>query len=301
MGRRRADRSRPLFQLAPPRHVRVGDLRRQWSRAPRMRPRRQDELPRARGGLPLSAARRDPPRRERRTRGIGDRRLPVRQRRPRCKRNGTRGLTGSRVPPPLRELAAFAGRSDETLSEKVGAAGNRISRRDALYGLLRREQAIVASGASSSRSEVSRILDFAQAAYGDLVGILVGRDDRLLDSAWDGEWSLRDVMRHAIAVELRYAAQVEYSARRAETDPIGIPAGLLPCDRLSPPEPEFAHSRDGAVVDLLELLGNARAGGDVRLAKVPDSAFARPSLWGTMNLDVRMRLHPIAAHRHHLA
>jgi len=200
------------------------------------------------------------------------------------------------VPPPLRELAAVARYGDEALAEKVGAAGYRISRRETLYGLLRREQAIVASDQASSRSEVSRILDFAQAAYGDLVGILVGRDDRLLDSARDGEWSLRDVMRHAIAVELRYAAQIEYSTTRAETDPIGIPPGLLPCDRLSPPEPEFAHSREGAVVDLLELLGKARAGGDVRLARVPDSALARPSLWGTMNLDVRMRLHQIAAH-----
>jgi len=90
--------------------------------------------------------------------------------------------------------------------------------------------------------------------------------------------------------------QVEYSAARAESDPIGIPPGLLPCDRLSPPEPEFAHSRDGAVVDLLDLLGKARAGSDVRLAKVPDSALARPSLWGAMNLDVRMRLHQTAAH-----
>ena len=182
------------------------------------------------------------------------------------------------MPPPLRELAAVARYGDEALAEKVGAAGYRISRRETLYGLLRREQAIVVSAESSPRTEVSRILDFAQAAYGDLVGILVGRDDRLLDSARDGEWSLRDVMRHAIAVELRYAAQIEYSTTRAETDPIGIPPGLLPCDRLSPPEPEFAHSRDGAVVDLLELLGNARAGGDVRLAKVPDSAFARPSV-----------------------
>ena len=200
------------------------------------------------------------------------------------------------MPLPLRELAAFARLRDEALAEKIGAAGTRISRHDALYGLLRREQAIVASGASSSRSEVSRILDFAQAAYGDLVGILVGRDDRLLDSAQDGEWTLRDVMRHAIAVELRYAAQVEYSATRAESDPVGIPPGLLPCDRRSPPEPEFAHSRDGGILKLLELLGAARAGTDARLAKVPGSALTRPSLWGTMNLDVRMRLHQIAAH-----
>jgi hypothetical protein len=103
-------------------------------------------------------------------------------------------------------------------------------------------------------------------------------------------------MRHAIAVELRYAAQVEYSAMRADSDPVAIPPRFLPCDRLSPPEPEFAHSRDGVILDLLELLGKARAGSDVRLAMVPDSALARPSVWGTMRVDVRMRLHQIAAH-----
>ena len=166
----------------------------------------------------------------------------------------------------------------------------------ALYGLLRREQAIFATGQSQPRSEVSRILDFAQAAYGDVVGVLVGRDDGLLDTLRDGDWSLRDVVRHAIAVELRYGAQVEYSATRAETEPVGIRPDLLPCDRLSPPEPDFADSRDGGVLELLDLLGRARAITDLRLAKVPDSTLTRPSLWGTTPLDVRMRLHQIAAH-----
>ncbi|TMC74554.1 MAG: hypothetical protein E6J15_09010 [Chloroflexi bacterium] len=200
------------------------------------------------------------------------------------------------MPPPLRELAAVARLDDEALSQKVGVAGNRISRRDALYGLLRREQGMFATGESRPRSEVSRILDFAQAAYGDLVGLLVGREDSLLDTGRDGDWSLRDLLRHAIAVELRYAAQVEYSATRAESDPVEIRPGLLPCDRLSPPEPEFAGSRDGGIPDVLELLGKARAGSDVRLANVPDTALTRPSLWGTARIDVRMRLHQIAAH-----
>lgn len=199
------------------------------------------------------------------------------------------------MPPPLRELGAVARLGDGALVEKVGPAGKRTSRRDALYGLLRGEQAIFASS-QPLRSEVLRILDFAQAAYGDLVGLLVGRDDRLLDTGRDGDWSLRDVLRHAIAVELRYAAQVEYSATRTESDPVEIRPDRLPCDRLSPPEPEFAGSRDGAVLELLELLGTARAGTDARLAKVPDSALSRPSLWGTTRFDVRMRLHQIAAH-----
>ena len=194
------------------------------------------------------------------------------------------------MPPPLGEIAAVARLDDEALGHDA-----RGSRRDVLYGLLRREQAIAASGASP-RSEVSRILDFAQAAYGDVVGVLVGRDDKLLDIARDGEWTLRDVLRHAMAVELRYAAQVDYSATRSDGDPVQIPPALLPCDRLSPPEPAFAASRTGKVLELLQLLGEARASSDARLAKVPDSALARPSMWGAQLLDVRIRLHQVAVH-----
>src|SRR5437764_474690 len=194
------------------------------------------------------------------------------------------------MPPPLDALAAIVQRDDGAL-----AADERSSRRDALYRLLRREQAIAAS-AQPARSEVARILDFAQAAHGDVVGVLIGRDDRLLDSARDGEWSLRDVMRHAIAVELRYAAQVDYSASRADADPIQIPPALLPCDRLSPPESEFGLSPSGGVLELLRLLGNARTSTDARLARLPDAVLGRPSLWGKQQIDVRMRLHQIAAH-----
>ena len=187
------------------------------------------------------------------------------------------------MPPPLDHLAAIA----------VGDTNS--SRRDTLYGLLRREQALAASD-QPSRSEVSRILDFAHAAHGDLVGALVGRDDRLLESARDAEWTLRDVLRHAISVELRYAAQVDYSATRAENEPIEIPPALLPCDRLSPPEPEYQASRTSGVIELLELVGKARASTDARLANVPDSALVRPSQWGKRLIDVRTRLHQIAVH-----
>lgn len=188
------------------------------------------------------------------------------------------------MPPPLAVLAAIA--LGDTTS----------SRRDALYGLLRREQSIAAGGISHPRPEVSRILDFAQAAYGDLVGVLVGRDDDLLDDGRDGDWTLRDVLRHAMAVEIRYAAQVSYSATRGESDPVAIPAGLLPCDRLSPPEPDFAGARAGGIREVLELLGKARAATDARLAGVSDSDLARPSQWGAQPIDVRMRLHQIAVH-----
>lgn len=199
------------------------------------------------------------------------------------------------MPPPLHHMAAVVRLTGESLAQPVPIGDTRSSRRDDLYGLLRREQAILTSG-QPVRSEVSRILDLAQAAYGDVVGVLVGRDDGLLDDLHDRDWSLRDVLRHAIAVELRYAAQIEYSAIRAESDPVAIRPDLLPCDRLSPPEPDFAHSRDGGVVDLLELLGRARATSDARLANIPDAALPRPSLWGTVRTNVRMRLHQMAVH-----
>lgn len=165
-----------------------------------------------------------------------------------------------------------------------------------LYDLLRHEQALAAAAQPPGRTEVQRILDLAQAAYGELAAVLVGRPDDLLDGTSDGEWTLRDVVRHAIAVELRYAAQVEYSATRGEHEPLGIPADRLPCDRLSPPEPDFARTRVAGINEVVELLGVVRRATDDRLAAIPDSALDRPSLWGTWRMTVRLRLHQIAAH-----
>jgi hypothetical protein len=103
-------------------------------------------------------------------------------------------------------------------------------------------------------------------------------------------------MRHAIAVELRYAAQVDYSATRTDEDPVEIRPDLLPCDRLSPPDPQFARSRGGGMLKLVELLGKARLLSEARLATVSDSALMRPSLWGSLRVDVGTRLHQMAAH-----
>ena len=187
------------------------------------------------------------------------------------------------MPPPLAALAALARLEGRAVEEHV------------LYELLRREQGVAASE-RPDRSATARILDFAQAAYGDLVGLLCGRDDEVLETARDGEWTLRDILRHAIAVELRYAAQVEYSASRSDDDPIPIRPELLPCDRLSPPEPEYASSRTGGISELLSLLGKARERTDTRLGAIPDAALPRPSVWGTRQVDVRTRVQQIGAH-----
>lgn len=200
------------------------------------------------------------------------------------------------MPPPLDALAAIARFSDGALTDRVDVGDGKASRQFVLYDLLRHEQALAAQFQPAARSEVARILDLVQMAYGDLVGLLVGRADDLLASARDGEWSLRDLLRHAIAVELRYAAQVEWATTRREEDPLAIPDARLPCDRLSPPEPDFADSRAAGGARMLELLGEARARTDRLLGAVSDAVLARPSMWGQLQMPVRMRLHQSAAH-----
>lgn len=200
------------------------------------------------------------------------------------------------MPPPLAALTRIARWSDGDLAGQAEFGGGRKAPATfVLYDLLRHEQAL-AAGAQPVRIEAARIQDLAQAAYGELVGVLIGRDDGLLETARDGEWTLRDLLRHAIAVELRYAAQVEYAAGRTESDPLAIPDSRLPCDRLSPPDDGFGESRTGGIARVLELLGEARALTDRRLADVDDTALERPSVWGKMQMTVRMRLHQTAAH-----
>jgi hypothetical protein len=199
------------------------------------------------------------------------------------------------VPPPLAALARIARRVDADLQRDVTVGSERSTLQFFLYDLLRREQALGA-GAQPPRPETARILDFARAAYGDLAAALIGRDDAVLESARDGEWTLRDILRHAIAVEIRYAAQVLWSAGRRDDEPVAIPASRLPCDRLSPPEDEFGGSRTAGIMPILELLGAARDRTDAQLASLAEDSLVRPALWGTYPMDVRRRLHQIAVH-----
>lgn len=201
------------------------------------------------------------------------------------------------MPAPFDVLVHVADLPDASLSRRVDLAdGTGPSIQFVLYDCLRREQALLSGSEPHGRSEIARILDLVQMAYGEVVGLLVGRNDELLETARDGEWSLRDLLRHAIAVELRYAAQVEWASTRSDHDPLAIPEPRLPCDRLSPPEPEFAESRTGGMTRVLEFLGVARARSDERLDRIPDAALTRPTLWGTLPMTLRMRSHQMAAH-----
>jgi hypothetical protein len=187
-------------------------------------------------------------------------------------------------------IAVLTALSGEALSRPIGGSPLQSH----LYSALRREQRAVVVATSFGEKEPKAILMFARSAYRELVALLAGRD--ALDVARDGEWTLRDLIRHAIAVELRYCEQVLWSAHRRDDQPLAIPAERLPCDRLTPPVPEFADANDGNMLRVLELLGRARQRTEARLADLPVASLQRPSLWGNSTIDVRERIHQIGAH-----
>lgn len=194
-------------------------------------------------------------------------------------------------------LATFASLSDAELGRELGAP-QRPSPRFLLYESLRDEQQALVSAHQEWRpSESERALLLAQEAFGDLQGLLVGRSNELLDrTPARGEWTLRQVLRHVLATEMRYAAQILYSAHRGEDEPVGIPPERLPCDRETPPDPRDTATRSGAVERILDAIATARAETDALAGGLPPEALARPSLWGTREVHVRRRLHQVAAH-----
>lgn len=201
------------------------------------------------------------------------------------------------MPPSWEALTWLGGVPDSAISASVDFGdGRKAPLQLVLYDLLRHEQALALAPSGLARPEIARILDLAQSACGDLVGLLIGRPDDILESARDGDWTLRDLLRHAIAVELRYAAQIKWAAHRADTEPLGIPDERLPCDRLDPPEPEFAASRHSGIRQMLQLLGSARSATGQRLGAVGDEVLDRPSPWGKVQMSVRMRAHQVAVH-----
>src|SRR5262249_5322412 len=78
---------------------------------------------------------------------------------------------------------------------------------------------IVAEAPRASR----RIMALAQRAFGDLRGLMIGASADLLDRLpREGEWSLRDTLRHILLVERRYALQTKWAIERRDSDPMRI-------------------------------------------------------------------------------
>ena len=186
-------------------------------------------------------------------------------------------------------LAAWAQLDEDVLSQAWTWRGGKMEARYALYRALEEAQAAVIGAAAGTPSESRRILALAQRAFGDLRGLLIGLPDKLLDKApRPGEWPLRDVLRHVVWIERRYALQTEYAIQRADADPMRIADTRLPAlDQIDV---------SGDVATVLARLADARAETTRRLGEVAPTAMTRPTVWVHYDVDVRFRLHRFAAH-----
>jgi hypothetical protein len=185
----------------------------------------------------------------------------------------------------MRTLARLPDRLMAEPWEWAGHVGGPLQVRDALYRALEAEYTAQAR-APAPPTETGRILGLAQQAFGDLCGMLAGLTDDLLDvSPESDEWSLREVLAHILLVERRYAAQVEYAARRTDAEPVYRDLALNLSDT----------DRAGGVTAWIERLAAARDESD-RACDLPGTALERPTRWAGYEVDIRFRLHRFAAH-----
>jgi hypothetical protein len=183
-------------------------------------------------------------------------------------------------------LARYAGLSETRLSEPwrwPGHDGAELEVRDALLRSLELELAAAARAGTGTR-EAARATALAQAAFGDLRGLLCGLPDTLLDAEpGGGEWTLRQVLQHVLLVERRYQLQATYAVSRTDAEPVRR-------------EPDVSAEDDVATVAAwLERLSAVREEGR-GLAAVADGRLTRPTIWAGHTVDVRFRLHRFTGH-----
>ena len=185
--------------------------------------------------------------------------------------------------------AGAAGLDEAALAREWVYRDRAMDVRYALYRTLEDAQEAHVRVVAGPLPESRRILALAQRAFGDLRGLLVGLPADLLDRApGNGEWPLRETLRHIFIIERRYALQTLYAIERGDADPVRIPD-----DRL----PTLAQiDVSGGICDILVRLAEARSETSRRLGDVAPAAMTRPTQWGRYDVDVRFRLHRFAAH-----
>lgn len=186
-------------------------------------------------------------------------------------------------------LARFAALDEKELARPWRFREKPMDVRYALYRTIEEAQETSVRVAALPHPESRRILSLAQRAFGDLRGLLIGLPTELLDKApREGEWSVREILRHVIVIEGRYAVQTRHAVERADADPIRVADGQLP----TPAQTDVT----GGISEILARVGAARAETDRRLGDLPAAAMVRPTQWIQYDVDVRFRLHRFAAH-----
>jgi hypothetical protein len=186
-------------------------------------------------------------------------------------------------------LTGFAHLDEDALGRPWRWRGGTLDLRYALYRTLEEAQEACVAVVGGPHPESRRILALAQRAFGELRGLLIGLPTELIDrEPRSGEWPVREVLRHMLSVERRYAVQTRYAVDRADADPVRIPEGRLP--------PTAPAEVGGDIAAVLARLAQARSETNRRLCDLAPAALTRPSLWVKVEIDVRFRLHRFAAH-----
>ena len=186
-------------------------------------------------------------------------------------------------------LEGVAALDEAALSRPWPFRGRPMDVRYALYRTLEDAQEVYVRVVGRSHPESRRILSLAQRAFGDLRGLLIGLPADLLDKApRDGEWPVRETLRHMLTVERRYAIQTLYAIERADADPMRVPDDRLPTGA--------QLNAEGGIREILTRLGDTRAETNRRLGDLAPAQMTRPTVWVQYDIDVRFRLHRFAAH-----
>jgi DinB superfamily len=167
--------------------------------------------------------------------------------------------------------------------------GRTLDVRNAVYWALVEAQEALTRLAEGRQPESRRILALAERAFGDLRGLLLGVPDDLLDRPpREGDWPLRQTLRHVLEIERRYMLHTSYAVERRDAEPV-----RLPDERLAAAAQIDAT---GGTASLLARIGEARAETNRRLGDVPPAMMTRPTIWAGYDVDVRFRLHRFAPH-----
>ena len=159
--------------------------------------------------------------------------------------------------------------------------------RDGLYRSLEAEQS--AAAAVRHPSEAARILALAQAAFGDLRGLLAGLPDELLDEVpREGEWPLRLTIHHMLHRELTMRANTAYALGRSASEPVEFPQDQLP-------RPEEADV-SGGIAEILVRYTFEREITDTGFEAIGEEGMLLPAIWAGFEVDVRFRLNRVGGH-----
>jgi hypothetical protein len=145
-------------------------------------------------------------------------------------------------------------------------------------------------------TKLQMVLGTAEQTRGDLLATLVGLTDDDLDVAPvepEGEWTLRQILAHLVAVEHSYRINTLYAVEQFRN---GRPHGDLPGH--NDPTRWLTHNFD----ELLDELDAARSQTLAEVGGLPDDVLPAPAVWSGISLDVNFRLMRFSHHeREHAA